>query len=153
MNCAAALGSRTPFASPYGEQQGGIKLTWTPWPGVTSDKSRSLLEQCTGCHGLSQAAEGWRVESLLAQTTSTLHGLTKVRETEGSVMNLVPWSRVELTIRDLKGLLRGLLERIIPSSPEHESTGLESVRIIHSRSLSRLRQLFGLAPSLKKRTH
>ena len=36
----------------------------------------------------------------------------------------------------MKGLVRDLLERILPSSPEHESTGLESVRIIHSRSLS-----------------
>ena len=36
MNCVAALGSRTPFASPYGEQRGGITLIWIPWPGVTS---------------------------------------------------------------------------------------------------------------------
>ena len=35
MNCEAALGSRTPFASPYGEQRDGITLVWIPWLGGT----------------------------------------------------------------------------------------------------------------------
>ena len=35
MNCKAALGSRTPFASPYGEQLDGITLVWIPWLGGT----------------------------------------------------------------------------------------------------------------------
>ena len=34
--------------------------------------------------------------------------------------------------RPLRRLMRGLLERILSSCPEHENTGLESVRIIKS---------------------
>ena len=42
MNCDAALGSlgsRTPFASPYGEQRDGITLVWIPWLGGTCQGS------------------------------------------------------------------------------------------------------------------
>ena len=44
--------------------------------------------------------------------------------------NLVKEGRVELAIRDLRGLMRDLLERIHFSRLKHENTGLESVSII-----------------------
>ena len=44
--------------------------------------------------------------------------------------NLVKEGRVELAIRDLRGLMRDLLERILFSRLKHENTGLESVSII-----------------------
>ena len=42
MNCEAALGSRTPFASPYGEQRGWDNLGLDPL--ARRNTSRSLLE-------------------------------------------------------------------------------------------------------------
>ena len=44
--------------------------------------------------------------------------------------NLVKEGRVELAIRDLRGLMRDLLERIHFSRLKQENTGLESVSII-----------------------
>jgi len=44
--------------------------------------------------------------------------------------NLVKEGRVELAIRDLRGLMRDLLESIHFSRLKHENTGLESVSII-----------------------
>ena len=44
--------------------------------------------------------------------------------------NLVKEGRVKLAIRDLRGLMRDLLERILFSRLKHENTGLESVSIV-----------------------
>ena len=44
--------------------------------------------------------------------------------------NLVKEGRVELAIRDLRGLMRDILERILFRRLKHENTGLESVSII-----------------------
>ena len=63
--------------------------------------------------------------------------------------NLAQEGRVELAIRDLRGLMRGLLERILLSCPKHENTGLESVRIMELNGLVASRPLRKVYPKAK----
>ena len=86
----------------------------------------AIPAHCKMKHGLSNSSP-WLNETWAEQ----FQPMAKWNMGESiGLRKLVNEGRVELAIQDLRGLMRGLLERILFSRPKHENTGLESLSII-----------------------